>query len=203
MILDMNIQLKGIDEEFLEELDELIEETRVEYFVINPTSKEELEKAQSICADCQRFKYTLPIEYINFQDENCIALKIKDEKDLELENRFPLVIDSQDLNDNFIQKLNSKEIKGVVLNACQKDLELVNFTYSISEKSLKSWSQKVIMNTDYNKLALQSDYPNQSYDDFLDVMLKEISDLTFRAEQTIAAGGTRTLLNTFNLIKKY
>ena len=34
MILDMNIKLEGIDEEFLENLEDLIEDTRVEYFII-------------------------------------------------------------------------------------------------------------------------------------------------------------------------
>ena len=200
MILDMNINLEGIDEEFLEELDELIEDTRVEYFIINPTTKEDLEKTQSICNESGRFKYTLPIEFIELEDNNAIALKIKTEKDLESKSNLPLVIDSTDLTNEFIQTLNEKEIQGVLLNATEQDTQLHNFIYSISQDSLKKWTQKGIKNTDYNKLALQSDYPNQSYDEFLDVMLKEISDLTFRAEQTIAAGGTRSLLKLFKLL---
>lgn len=198
MILDMNIQLKGIDEEFLEELDELIEDTRVEYFIINPTTKEELETTQNLCNESQRFKYTLPVEFIELQDQNCVALKIKDLSAIDTE--LPLVIDSNDLNDTIIESLNTKGLKGIVLNAREKDLVLENFIYSISQSSLKEWSQKGIKDTDYNKLALQSDYPDQSYDEFLDVMLKEISDLTFRAEQTIAAGGTRSLLKAFKLL---
>lgn len=121
MILDMNIKIDGIDDEFLEELDELVEETRVEYFILNPKTKEE-------------------------------------------------------------------------------DTKLDNFTFSISHSSLKNWSQKGIMNFDYNKIGLQSDYPEFSYDELLDGLLKDISDLTFRAEQTIAAGGTRTILKTFKLL---
>jgi hypothetical protein len=200
MILDMNIKLDGIDKEFLEDLDELIEDTRVEYFIINPNTKEELAKTQSICEEIERFKYTLPIEFLDIQDENCIALKIKDEKDLQISTDLPFVIKSEYLNDSFIDTLNTANIKGVILNAKEKDNTLQNFAFSISQSSLKNWSQLGIKNTDYNKLALQSDYPEQSYDDFLDVMLKEISDLTFRAEQTIAAGGTRTLLKTFKLL---
>ncbi len=45
MVLDMNIELSGIDEEFLENFAELIEDTRVEYFIINSRSKEDLQKA--------------------------------------------------------------------------------------------------------------------------------------------------------------
>lgn len=38
------------------------------------------------------------------------------------------------------------------------------------------------------------------YQELMD-LLKNISDLTFRAEQTIAAGGTRTILKTFGFFK--
>jgi hypothetical protein len=200
MILDMNINLQGIDEDFLEELEELIEETRVEYFIINSQTKEELEKTQSICRDYERFKYTLPVEFKDTKDKNCIAMKITQPDELNLVDSMPVVIDSINLNDTFIDFLNKAAIKGVVLDAQESDNQLINFAYSISNDSLKHWSKKGLTDTDYNKLALQSNYPSQSYDDFLDVMLKEISDLTFRAEQTIAAGGTRTVLRTFGLL---
>lgn len=59
MVLDMNIELSGIDEEFLENFAELIEDTRVEYFIINPRSKEDLQKTQELCEEFERFKYTL------------------------------------------------------------------------------------------------------------------------------------------------
>ena len=39
MVLDMNIELSGIDEEFLDNLAELIEDTRVEYFIIRKRMK--------------------------------------------------------------------------------------------------------------------------------------------------------------------
>lgn len=199
MILDMNIKLDGIDEEFLEELDELIEDTRVEYFIINPKTKDELQKTQDICIENERFKYTLPIKFKDIKDKNCIALSLAQVEELDFIDALPLVIESCKLDDEFIRILNDKGIKGVILDAKESDNRLNNFAYSISQKSLKQWSKKGITDTDFNKLALQSDYPTQSYDDFLEVMLKEISELTFRAEQTIAAGGTRTVLKTFGL----
>ena len=76
MVLDMNIELSGIDEEFLENLAELIEDTRVEYFIINPRNKEDLQKAQELCSEVERFKYTLPIEFKSLQDKNCVAIRI-------------------------------------------------------------------------------------------------------------------------------
>lgn len=200
MVLDMNIKLEGIDEEFLEDLDELIEDTRVEYFIINPKTKDELEKTKKICEDCERFKYVLPIEFKENIDSNCVAINISDVSQLALSDPFPLVIESACLSDSFIEELNKNGKKGVILDAKELDTKLENFAFSLSQDSIKHWTQKGIMDFDYNKLALQSDYPNQSYDDFLDVMLKEISDLTFRAEQTIAAGGTRTVLKTFKLL---
>jgi len=200
MILDMNINLNGINEEFLEDLDELIEETRVEYFIINPMTKEEVERTQVICKESQRFKYTIPIEFKDIQDENCVALRITQSAEITLLQGMPVVINSDDLNKSFIEHLNSEGIKGVVLNAQERDNQLINFIYSISHSSLKNWTKKGITDTDYNKLALQSDYPTYTYDELLDGLLKDISDLTFRAEQTIAAGGTRTALRTFGLL---
>lgn len=200
MILDMNIKLDGIDEEFLEELDELIEDTRVEYFIINPLTKEELEETQKLCSKIERFKYTLPITLKDKKDKNCVAMRVLQIEELSLIQNMPVVIDSNDLNDNFIDALNDSGVKGVVLNTKERDNRLINFTYAISHNSLNEWSKFSITETDYNKLALQSDYPTHSYDELIDGLLKDISDLTFRAEQTIAAAGTRTILRTFGLL---
>lgn len=200
MILDMNIGLGGIDDEFLEDLDELIEDTRVEYFVINPKNKEELNKTQMICERNQRFKYTLPIEYFDFKDKNCVALLISHIDELKLVEQLPVVIDSQYLDKKFIDILNSTLTKGIILNAKESDNKLENFVYAVSYDSINKWTNKGMMNTDYNKLGLQSNYPNYSYDEFVDGLLKDMSDMTFRAEQTIAAGGTRTILKTFGLL---
>ena len=196
----MNINLAGIDEEFLEELDELIEETRVEYFTINPVTQKELEETKTLCKEYERFKYTIPVELIDSQDKNCVAIHIKNSTEINQTNNQPVVIESNVLNDKFIEVLNKSDIKGVILNAKESDNRLVNFTYSISHESLKDWTKKGLTDTDYNRLALQSDYPNYSYDDLFEILLKEMSDMTFRAEQTIAAGGTRAILKTFGLM---
>lgn len=200
MVFDMNIKLEGIDDEFLEELEELIEDTRVEYFIINPQTKDELDRTLDICSEYERFKYTLPASFKDNKDENCVALRISEASHLDLAGDIPVVVDSTSLDDEFVSLLNEKGINGVVLDAKESDNRLDNFAYSISHDSLKNWTKKGITDTDYNKIALQSDYPKHSYDDLLDILLKDISDLTFRAEQTIAAGGTRTLLRTFGLL---
>lgn len=201
MVLDMNIELAGIDEEFLDNLAELIEDTRVEYFIINPRNKEDLQKAQELCQEVERFKYTLPVEFKSLQDKNCVAIRITKAQELTLVDNKPLVIDSKDLTDEFIEILNKSAIKGVILDAKESDNRLENFAYSVSFDSLNNWTKKGITDTDYNKIALQSDYPKYSYDELFDVLLKNISDLTFRAEQSIAAGGTRTILKTFGFFK--
>ena len=201
MVLDMNIELSGIDEEFLENFAELIEDTRVEYFIINPKTIEDLEKTQKLCEEFERFKYTLPIEFIDKKDKNCVALRITKLDELVFVKDLPLVIESDNLNDKFIDELNSSKIKGVILNAKESDNKLTNFAYSVSRDSLKHWTKKGITDTDYNKIALQSDYPKYSYDELFDVLLKDISDLTFRAEQSIASGGTRTVLKIFGFFK--
>jgi len=199
MILDMNINLAGIDEEFLDELDDFIEDTRVEYFIVNPRTKEEVQKSLEIASKYQRFKYILPLEFLNDIDKNCVAIRINNVQQIDEVSGFSLVIDSKDLNDEFIELLNKKSLKGVILDAVESDNRLENFAFSISHQSLKNWTKKGITDTDYNKLALQSDYPKYSYDELFD-MLKEMSDLTFRAEQSIATGGTRTVLKTFKLL---
>jgi hypothetical protein len=201
MVLDMNIELSGIDEEFLENFAELIEDTRVEYFIINPRTKEDLQRTQELCKEFERFKYTIPVEFQTLKDKNCVAIRIAKVQELFLVDNLPLVIESINLNDEFINVLNKSEIKGVILDAKESDNRLVNFAYSISHDSLNNWTKEGITNTDYNKIAIQSDYPNYSYDELFDVLLKNISDLTFRAEQSIAAGGTRTVLKIFGFFK--
>lgn len=200
MIFDMNLKLEGINEEFLEELDEIIEEFRVEYFMINPTTQVDLIKTQLLCKEYNRFYYSLPIAFKELKDENALALQISSIDQLKSVDDMPLIIESSDLNDDFIEALNATDIKGVILNAKQNDSRLTNFAYSISQSSMQEWEQVFIGKLDYAKLAVQSDYPSQEYDAFIDNFFKELSDLTFRAEQTIAAGGTRTLLKMFGLL---
>lgn len=200
MILDMNIKLEGIDEDFLDDLEDLIEDTRVEYFIINPEDQDALEKAKALCLEQERFKYTLPIAFKEMKDDNCIAFRITNSGELDLIDDFPLVIESCDLSDDLITTLNETNQKGVILNAKESDNRLENFAFAISHSSLSHWSQEGITDTDYNKIALQSDYPDYSYDDLMGGLLKDISDLTFRAEQTLAAGGTRTALKMFGLL---
>ncbi len=199
MIFDLNIKIEGINDEFMEELDEFIEDTRIEYFLINPKTKEELKKVQDISNECQRFKYSIPIEFIDEKDDNCVAIKITQIADLNLVQDLPLVIESDSLTGDFIDILNEKGIKGVILNAKESDNKLVNFVYSISHDSVKNWTNKGMMDTDYNKLALQSDYPQYEYDELFD-LLKQMSDMTFRAEQSIVSGSTRVLLKSFSLL---
>lgn len=200
MVLDMNIKLEGIDEDFLDELDELIEDTRVEYFIINPKTKEDLDKTLEICNEYERFRYTLPIEFREYKNKSCVAMRVSKADDLVLVDNMPLVICSQDLDNEFIDVLNSKNIKGVVLDAKESDNKLENFAYAVSHSSFNGWSKKGMTDTDYNKLALQSDYPDFTYDELFDVLLKNMSDYTFRAEQSIASGSTRTVLKTFGLL---
>ncbi len=200
MIFDMNIRLEGIDEVFLEELEELIEDTRVEYFVINPVNEDELMRAREICAASRRFRYTLPVAFRELGDDNALALRVSGTDEIGLIGDMPAVIHADDIDDTMIEELNAANVRGVVLEARESDNRLHNFIYAISHDSLKDWSKKGITDTDYNKIAIQSDYPDHSYDDLLDILLKDISDLTFRAEQTIAAGGTRSLLRTFGLL---
>ncbi len=199
MIFDLNIKLEGIDEEFLEELDDFIEDSRIEYFLINPKTKEELKEVQKICSECVRFKYSIPVKFNDEKDENCVAIKIEEIKDLDIIEKLPIVVESNNLSNDFINILNEKEIKGVVLNAKESDNKLINFVYSVSHNSVKNWTNKGMMDTDYNKLALQSDYPTYEYDELFD-LLKQMSDMTFRAEQSIVSGSTRILLKTFGLL---
>ncbi len=103
MILDMNINLAGIDENFLNELDDFIEDTRVEYFIINPRCKEEVIKTLEITSKYQRFKYTLPLQFLDDIDKNCVAIRINDTQQIDEVSGFSLVIDSKDLNDEFIE----------------------------------------------------------------------------------------------------
>ena len=168
--------------------------------MINPSTEEELIKTQLLCQEVDRFYYTLPLEFKSLQDENALALRINSMSQLADINDMPLVIESNDLDDAFIDALNATTIQGVVLNAKQSDSRLTNFAFAISQSSMKAWDQVFIGKLDYAKLAVQSDYPTQDYDAFIDDFFKNLSDLTFRAEQTIAAGGTRTLLKTFGLL---
>lgn len=97
MFFDTNIYIDRIDEEFLDELDEFIEDSRVEYFLVHPKNIDELEKVKSLASEINRFKYSIPFELLDLKDENCVAVFINDSTQLETIQTFPVIISSNDL----------------------------------------------------------------------------------------------------------
>lgn len=199
MILDLNINLLGIDEEFLEELDDFIEDYRVELFIMNLKNEEELERGQQICKFSNRFRYTLPVGLRKKRDNNCVGLVISDINHLGYIGDFVVIVASKDLNDSLKEALNTSEVQGVVLNAKEEDKDLKNFLFAISNDSFRNWSQEGLKELDLTKLVLMSNYPKYSYDE-LNVMIKKLSDITLRAEQSITARGSRGALKLFGLM---
>ena len=71
----------------------------------------------------------MPVELIENKDKNCVAVKISKIEELALVDNIPLVIESDDLNEKFIEGLNKTQLKGVVLSAKESDNRLENFAY--------------------------------------------------------------------------
>ena len=187
MTIDVNV--KQLDNEFLEEIDEIIEDTMVQIFIVHPSTPEEIESVKDESMQHNSIFYTVPYRLRESASQKCIGYKV-DADDF---------IDEADLTPEVIAKLNDPSLKGIILNPTSEHQELEHFLLSFGVNTLDHFDKEILGSLSMDRLVLQSGYPDNDFDT-LHETAKKISDVMFRPEHSIIARATKSSLEFFGLL---
>lgn len=198
MTVDVNV-LKA-DEDFLDEIDEIIEDTMVQIFVLRSSNAEELEDVKESVTQHNALFYYAPIKYINDVDEKCVGFLVANEEEAKLAKEKVIYVEASSLTPDIIEILSKNNSKGIILNAAKVYPELENFFICINPANINKFEDGVIAELPMNKIVLASSYPNFGFDEIF-LLSKKISDKNFRPDQSIISEATKNALILFGFKK--
>ena len=199
MTVDVNVT--RTDEEMLDDLDEIMEDTMVQLFVLQPRDAEALESAQEAAGEHGALFYCAPLSLKSEADANCVAYYLDDPEALgELPEGKPLFVDASKLDDTLIAALGKSGCRGIILGADDTFNALEAFHIAIGPENVGSFERDALAALPMDRIVLQSGYPGFGFDAIY-TTVKKISDTMFRPEQSIIARATQSSLRLFGFKK--
>jgi hypothetical protein len=198
MTIDVN--LHHADEDFFDNLDEIMEDTMVQMFIMHPSSTAEITSAKAIADEYGSIFYSVPLHLQHEANEKCVAFSIQSDEDSALlpASGKPVVIDESRLNDAVVYALG--ENKGIILNATREHSALANFYLALGAENIGAFDSDTLSSLSMDRIVLQSSYPNHDFE-AITTAVKVISDAMFRPEQSIIARATKSSLELFGFRK--
>jgi hypothetical protein len=198
MTIDVN--LHHADEDFFDNLDEIMEDTMVQMFILHPADMAELEHSKKVSQEYGSIFYSIPLSLHHEADENCVAFSIKSDEDSALlpVSGKPIMIDESRLNDAIVYDLSG--CKGVILNATREHSALSNFHLALGAENIGAFNTDTLSSLSMDQIVLQSSYPKYGFEE-ITMTVKVISDAMFRPEQSIIARATKSSLELFGFRK--
>lgn len=193
MTIDVN--LKATDDDFLDEIDEIIEDTMVQMFFLQPSDAAQLEKAKADAADYASIFYAVPLSLRSEADANCVGYRVTASRELQeapLTDK-PLFIDEKDLDPSLHTLLIEGGYRGIILNATHPHDALERFFIALGPSNIDAFDAKALSELPMDKIVLQSAYPDCGFDEIF-TAVKTVSDAMFRPEQSIIARATKHTL---------
>lgn len=199
MTIDVN--LYRADEEFIDNIDEIIEESMVQMFILHPSTPDEVKKSQALADEYESIFYSLPLRLRDEADSHCVAYSIKGQEDSALlpSADKPIMVEESVLDENLIASLGSHQ--GIILNATREYSGLPNFLLALGSGNIGVFNTEVLNKMSMDRIALQSTYPTHGLDEITKTV-KVISDAMLRPEQSIIARATKSSLELFGFRKK-
>lgn len=198
MTIDVNV--KQLDHTFLEEIDEIIEDTMVQIFIVHPSTQEEIETVKNEAIQHNSIFYTVPYTLRGTASQKCIGytLGANDLIEIELLKDKVIFIDEADLTPELRIKMQDPSMKGIILNPTSEHQELEHFLLSFGPNTLNHFDAELLSKLSMDRLVLQSGYPDHGFET-LDETAKNISDIMFRPEHSIIDRATKSSLALFGL----
>ena len=197
MTIDVN--LCRADEIFLADIEEIMEDTMVQMFILHPKSISEIEETQEIANEYESIFYSVPLSLQDNAGSKCVAYSITSEAEsMLLSIEKPIVIDAELLNNTMIMKLSGS--RGIILNPTQEYTALEGFYLAMGIGNVRACETEVLAQMSMDKIVFQSTYPSHGFDDIMECV-KVISNAMFRPEQSIIARATKSSLEMFGFRK--
>ncbi|MFZ2888933.1 hypothetical protein [Sulfuricurvum sp.] len=197
MTIDVN--LCRADETFLADIEEIMEDTMVQMFILHPKTISEIEEAQEIADEYESIFYSVPLSLQDNAGSKCVAYSISSEADsMLLPIEKPIVIDAELLDDEMITKLGGS--RGIILNPTREYTALEGFYLAMGIGNVRAFETETLSQMSMDKIVLQSTYPNHGFEEIMECV-KVISNAMFRPEQSIIARATKSSLELFGFRK--
>ena len=199
MTVDVNVT--RTDEEMLDDLDEIMEDTMVQLFVLQPRDAEALERAKEAAEEHGALFYCAPLSLMEEADGNCVACYLDDPEALgELPEGKPLFVDASALDDSLVETLIENNCRGIILGADDTFDALETFYVAVGPGNVGNFDTERLARLPMDRIVLQSGYPDFGFDAIY-TTAKRISDAMFRPEQSIIARATQSSLRLFGFKK--
>ena len=198
MTIDVN--LYRADEDFFENLDDIMEDSMVQMFILHPQTLSDIQETKVIAEEYGSIFYSLPLHLRNEADGNCVAFSISCEEDCTLLSTCekPIMVDESYLSASVVASLGS--CRGIVLNATGEHESLSNFYLAMGVGNVGAFDSECLSKMSMDRIVLQSTYPEHEFDEMMDCV-KVISNAMFRPEQSIIARATKSSLELFGFRK--
>lgn len=198
MTIDVNV--KELDHTFLDDIDEIIEDTMVQIFIVHPSTQEEIERVKDEAMQHNSIFYTVPYTLRETASDKCIGYKLDtdDLSDIELLKDKVVFVEEADLTEELRTKMQDPTMKGIILNPTSENKELEHFLLSFGPNTLDHFDAELLSGLSMDRLALQSGYPENDFETLYETA-KKISDVMFRPEHSIIARATKSSLELFGL----
>jgi hypothetical protein len=191
------------DEQFLENIDEIMEETMVQIFILQPRDYDELTTAKEQADEYTAIFYCAPLTSYDEIDNNCVGFYVDNIHALEpvRPSKKPLFVDESQLNIEMVTALQKGSFHGVILNATAAHDELEKFYLAVGPGNVGKFDPDVLARVPMEKLVMQSGYPEYGFEEIFETS-KAISDVMFRPDPSILAAATKSALTLLGFNKR-
>lgn len=196
--MTVDVQVNDYDDEFIDNIEDIVEETLVGMFILHPKDESSLQDVQSLSMQHPNIYYAIPSTLLEKKCEKCVAVVISKEEELQNVNNDVIMVEEKIVDESMSNALQNH--KGIILNATKNHDDLENFFVSISPGSVDIYDKDQLNKLSMKKLALQSGYPQYQFDDVY-TCVEKISHAMFRSEQSITLEATKNTLQLFELMK--
>jgi len=196
MIIDVNVS--ECDDAFVENIEDIIEDTMVQMFVLHPKDEKSLQKVQKLSSKYNYVFYSVTSELMDQADHKCVGVFISKPSELKSIEDHVVIVDETNLDTTMKRELVIH--KGIILNATKAHDDLVNFYVSVGPGNVDEFDKSELKDLEMDKIVLQSNYPKYDFDDIY-TSAEVISAATFRSEMSIAAEATKNTMKLFSLRK--
>lgn len=200
--MTIDVWIERADEAFLDEIDEIIEDTMVQIFILHPKDEDELHKAKAQAQEHNPIFYCAPAALCDKIDAKCVAFFVNSVEELQRIEKLgkPLFINAYDLDEKMRFALTQNGHRGVVLNALQSYEELEKFSISIGPDNIEAFEKPMLEKLPMERIVMHSGYPGYGFEEIFETS-KKISDVIFRPDPSIIAAATKNTLSLFDFKK--
>lgn len=200
MTIDVNVH--RLDDDFLDEIEDIMEETMVQMFILHPHDSDALAEAKTHAASHNAIFYSVPAELLDEADENCIGCSLRQPSasDVLPLPKHPLFVEEQLIDDVLRSQLIQSGSHGIILNATRPHEDLARFHLAIGPGSIEKFDREELGGLSMDRILLHSGYPDFGFEQIYETA-KRISDIMFRPEQSIIARATKSSLELFGFRK--